>query len=109
MSRSTTLRRLLLAVILLPLLARPGWAAEGAWAEQPMAKARLVAALDAVGQEATLAFGLELQLADKWKTYWRSPGDAGIPTSLDWSGSRNVADVAYCCGYGRMTDVGSAA
>ena len=95
MSRFTTLRRLLLAVILLPLLARPGWAAEGAWAEQPMAKARLVAALDAVGQEATLAFGLELQLADKWKTYWRSPGDAGIPTSLDWSGSRNVADVAF--------------
>jgi len=95
MSRFPTLRRLLLALLLLPLLARPGWAAEGAWAEQPMAKARLIAALDAVGQEATLAFGLELQLADKWKTYWRSPGDAGIPTSLDWSGSRNVADVTF--------------
>jgi suppressor for copper-sensitivity B len=95
MSRAPTLPRLLLVLFLLPLLARPGWAAEGAWVEQPMAKARLVAALDAVGQEATLAFGLELQLADKWKTYWRSPGDAGIPTSLDWSGSSNVADLAF--------------
>ena len=33
---------------------------------------------------------VELQLAPGWKTYWRSPGDAGIPPSFDWSGSTNV-------------------
>ena len=27
-----------------------------------------------------------------WKTYWRSPGDAGIAPSVDWSGSENVAE-----------------
>jgi len=81
-------------LLLLPL-PRQALAAEGAWAEQPMAKARLVAATDAVGQETSLAFGLELQLEDGWKTYWRSPGDAGIPTSLDWSGSSNVAALAF--------------
>ncbi|WP_050929267.1 protein-disulfide reductase DsbD domain-containing protein [Aestuariivita boseongensis] len=30
-------------------------------------------------------------LADGWKTYWRAPGDAGIPPEFSWRGSRNVA------------------
>lgn len=34
--------------------------------------------------------GLELRLAPGWKTYWRAPGDAGIPPHFDWSGSENV-------------------
>ena len=38
---------------------------------------------------------LHLHLADHWKTYWRAPGDAGIPPSFDWSGSSNVASVAF--------------
>lgn len=36
---------------------------------------------------------VELVLAAGWKTYWRSPGDAGIPPSFDWSGSVNVKSV----------------
>ena len=36
---------------------------------------------------------IELQLAPGWKTYWRSPGDAGIPPSFDWSRSENVKSV----------------
>jgi DsbC/DsbD-like thiol-disulfide interchange protein len=36
---------------------------------------------------------MELTLAPGWKTYWRSPGDAGIPPSFDWSGSENVRSV----------------
>ena len=37
---------------------------------------------------------LRLTLQDGWKTYWRSPGDAGIPPTFDWRGSRNVAALA---------------
>lgn len=37
--------------------------------------------------------GLRLTMADGWKTYWRSPGEAGIPPSFDWSASENVASV----------------
>lgn len=33
---------------------------------------------------------LHLRLAPSWKTYWRAPGDAGIPPSFDWSASRNL-------------------
>ena len=38
---------------------------------------------------------LELRLAPDWKTYWRSPGDAGIPPHFDWAGSENVASVRF--------------
>ncbi len=27
-----------------------------------------------------------------WKIYWRSPGDAGYPPALDWSGSQNFSE-----------------
>ncbi len=37
--------------------------------------------------------GLRLDLAPGWKTYWRSPGDAGIPPQFDWSGSTNLKSV----------------
>lgn len=37
--------------------------------------------------------GLELRLAEGWKTYWRSPGDAGVPPLFSWAGSGNVASV----------------
>lgn len=36
---------------------------------------------------------VEMQLAPGWKTYWRSPGDAGIPPTFDWSASENVKSV----------------
>lgn len=36
---------------------------------------------------------LRIDLAPGWKTYWRSPGEAGIPPSFDWSGSDNLASV----------------
>lgn len=36
---------------------------------------------------------LQLDLAPGWKTYWRSPGDAGIPPQFDWSGSTNLKSV----------------
>lgn len=36
---------------------------------------------------------LHLRLAPEWKTYWRSPGDSGIPPQFDWTGSENLASV----------------
>lgn len=37
--------------------------------------------------------GLSLTLAPNWKTYWRAPGEAGIPPLFDWSGSENVKSI----------------
>ena len=36
---------------------------------------------------------LQFDLAPGWQTYWRTPGDVGIPPSFDWSGSRNLENV----------------
>ena len=49
--------------------------------------------------------GLEIQLPGKWKTYWRVPGEAGIPPDFNWSGSDNLSsvDVAWPAP-GRYTD-----
>jgi len=33
---------------------------------------------------------LRLTLADGWKTYWRAPGDSGIPPQFSWNGARNI-------------------
>lgn len=44
--------------------------------------------------DGTRIAALRLSLAPGWKTYWRSPGDAGISPRFDWSGSRNLKGVA---------------
>ena len=43
--------------------------------------------------DGTLMAGLEITLAPGWKTYWRAPGDAGVPPQFDWTASRNLAGV----------------
>lgn len=42
---------------------------------------------------ATHMAGLAIDLDPGWKTYWRAPGEAGIPPHFDWSGSRNLVSV----------------
>lgn len=37
--------------------------------------------------------GVDITLAAGWKTYWRMPGEAGIPPEFDWSKSANLAAV----------------
>jgi DsbC/DsbD-like thiol-disulfide interchange protein len=72
------------------MLAGPAAALETAWVEAGPARVRLLAA--GAGDA-----GVEIRLARGWKTYWRYPGDAGIPPRFDWTGSDNLArvDVAW--------------
>jgi len=37
--------------------------------------------------------GIEIALDFGFKTYWRNPGESGLPPSFDWSQSENVASV----------------
>ncbi len=34
--------------------------------------------------------GIHISLEKGWKTYWKVPGDAGIPPSFDWKQSKNI-------------------
>ncbi|MFO1331460.1 MAG: protein-disulfide reductase DsbD family protein [Rubrivivax sp.] len=46
--------------------------------------AELVAERSAVAPGGTLQIGLLLQHAPQWHSYWRNPGDSGLPTTIDW-------------------------
>lgn len=59
-------------------------AAESAWLDTGKAQVKLHA-------DATRA-AVEIRLRPKWHTYWRYPGDAGVPPRLDWNGSENLAE-----------------
>lgn len=73
------------------LVALVALAAPSARAETPVVEGEILHGWQthAQGQMA----GLHLRLAPGWKTYWRAPGDAGIPPAFDWSGSDNVKAV----------------
>ena len=43
--------------------------------------------------DGTRVAAIRFRLAPGWKTYWRAPGDAGIPPQFDWSGSQNLRGV----------------
>jgi len=43
----------------------------------------------------TYMTALRIRLAPGWKTYWRAPGDGGIPPRFDWDGSRNLGAVRF--------------
>jgi DsbC/DsbD-like thiol-disulfide interchange protein len=78
------------ALLALLLLTLPATAAETAWQEvAPDVRLRLIASesLDAAGR--TLV-GLEVDMPADHKTYWAVPGETGIPTTLDLSGSVGV-------------------
>lgn len=38
---------------------------------------------------------LRLTLAPGWKTYWRAPGEGGIPPAFGWAGSQNIASSQF--------------
>ena len=43
--------------------------------------------------EQQLTAGVDIQMADGWKTYWKIPGDSGVPPVFDWSRSHNVKNI----------------
>src|ERR1700739_4818487 len=42
---------------------------------------------------AVLLGGIAIQLQPGWKTYWRAPGDSGVPPRFDFSKSDNIEAV----------------
>jgi DsbC/DsbD-like thiol-disulfide interchange protein len=89
-----------LACALAAVLLASGAAAQGAapatataWVQLTNARARLLGGAPAMAGAKSYLAGVEITLEDGWKTYWRMPGDAGVPPNFDWSGSSNVARV----------------
>lgn len=70
---------------------RPAQAASSDWVKTDQTELRLISTADGVGDGKTMTVGLQFKLKPHWKTYWRTPGDAGFPMMLDWGGSQNLA------------------
>lgn len=66
-----------------------GTPAASAWTGDARAAVRLVGGTPGGGAPFLVA-GVEIRLAPGWKTYWRYPGDSGVPPRFDFSGSVNV-------------------
>jgi DsbC/DsbD-like thiol-disulfide interchange protein len=66
--------------------------AASAWDGDARSAVRLIAGSGAAS--APMRAGLEIRLKPGWHTYWRYPGDAGVPPRFDFSGSRNVEAVS---------------
>ena len=79
------------AFVLTFRVSQPVQAAESAPIASKRSIATLISSTDAVlpGQHVQLA--LRLRLAPGWHTYWRNPGDAGVPPSLDITASPGSA------------------
>ena len=67
----------------------PAPASSSQWVDTEGGRVRLVTT-GGPGADGMLWGILDIALAPGWKTYWRDPGDAGVPPTVDISGSANI-------------------
>ncbi len=80
-------------LLALVLVSPAGAADASSWDGDGRSAVRLVAGGSARPRGDELRAGLEIRLAPGWKTYWRYPGDSGVPPVIDFSKSENVKSV----------------
>jgi DsbC/DsbD-like thiol-disulfide interchange protein len=90
--------------MIVTLLATPAFAGATPWQDvAPGARARLISADTVIGGK--ILAGLELDLPADTKTYWRIPGEAGIPTEFDFAGSTGLSGGTVLWPYPEMDKV----
>lgn len=69
-----------------------GLTAATPWVETDYGQSRLVFSHNGLSSDNLEPYflGWEIKLKEGWKTYWRSPGDAGKPTTISFEGSENL-------------------
>lgn len=61
------------------------------WVRTEYGILRIVSASNYLSDSGTTLIGVQIRLQPGWKTYWRTPGEAGVPTQFDWTESKNVS------------------
>ncbi|MEJ2014564.1 MAG: protein-disulfide reductase DsbD family protein [Limibacillus sp.] len=85
--------RLAAAAFLLLVTAVEARATAGPWLITDQTAVRLIAASDGLGEGGEVQLGLQFRMEPGWKIYWRSPGSAGYPPSVEWDASQNLEAV----------------
>jgi DsbC/DsbD-like thiol-disulfide interchange protein len=84
----TGIRESLALAAAFAILSLPAQAADqSAWSDDMSSSMRLITAPAKAGE---LRAGVEIKLKPGWKTYWRYPGDSGVPPRFDFTGSDNL-------------------
>ena len=82
-----SIRILLTAGLVAAALGGVAHADTSAWSKDMKSAVRLISGETAA---APMQAGVEMKLAAGWHTYWRYPGDSGIPPQFDFAGSDNL-------------------
>jgi DsbC/DsbD-like thiol-disulfide interchange protein len=77
-----------------------------AWDGDARSAARLIAGTAPSQKGTGWRAGVEIRLAPGWKTYWRYPGDSGVPPRFDFAQSVNVKSAALAYPYPHRFDDG---
>ncbi len=75
------------------LKAGSNYANELAYKNHEHVSLELISPVNSIGQENNLNFGLFFKLKPGWKIYWKNPGKAGYPPSIDWVKSKNIEEL----------------
>jgi thiol:disulfide interchange protein/DsbC/DsbD-like thiol-disulfide interchange protein len=70
----------------------------GAVVTTPQVRAELVAhALEGLAPGKPMRLGLKIEHQPHWHTYWKNPGDSGLPTVLEWTlpAGAKVGDIEW--------------
>ena len=103
-----------MACSLVPCVSAAAGDAAGGWVTANASRVRLTwcgeAFTGAIDAKAALLAFVEMELDPGWKTYWRMPGDAGVPPSFVWSEAKIVAKASvYFPAPHRLADQGGEA
>jgi len=63
------------------------------WDGDTRSAVRLIAGSSPAPEQAAIRAGIAIRLKNGWHTYWRYPGDAGVPPRFDFAGSQNAKSV----------------
>ena len=63
------------------------------WSAGSESKVRLISGISNNNNQKEMYLGLEYQMEEGWKTYWKSPGEGGFPQTIDWSKSVNISNL----------------
>ena len=84
--------------LVVALASQPRWSRVAAASRMPRApvktehvEAELVAERSALVPGEPLTVALRLTMDRGWHTYWRNPGDSGLPTTLEWKLPRRLS------------------
>ena len=85
----------IIMIFIIPTKASPKVVVNSDWVFTEMANFRLISGISNIGASNKVPLGLEFELRDGWKIYWRNPGDAGYPPEISFSNSENLSELKW--------------